>query len=111
MANTYAWTINKLDVRPTQNSLSNVVYNVHYSYTATSDQTDSNNNAYKSTVIGVAKIDEPNSEDFTAFDELTQSDVEAWLIDNLDVNQLKSNLDNLITEKITPTSVTKDVPW
>lgn len=111
MANTYTWTINKLDVRPTQNSLSNVVYNVHYSYTATSNQTDSNNDAYKSTVIGVAKIDEPNSEDFTAFDELTQSDVEAWLIDNLDVNQLKSNLDNLITEKITPTSVTKDVPW
>ena len=29
MANTYAWTINKLDVRPTQDSLSDIVYNIH----------------------------------------------------------------------------------
>ena len=46
MATTYSWKINALDTYPTKDSLADVVYAVHYSYIATSDQNDSDNNPY-----------------------------------------------------------------
>jgi hypothetical protein len=61
MANTYAWTINKLDVRPTQDSLSDVVYNIHWTYTATSDQLDKEGNAYSTSLIGTSPVGEPDA--------------------------------------------------
>ena len=111
MANTYSWTINKLDVRPTQDSLTDVVYNVHFTYTATSNQTDSDGNAYTSSIIGTSTIPTPDADNFTDFDSLTQSNVEGWLEAELTVSEYQSQLNDSINEKITPTSETKDVPW
>lgn len=112
MANTYAWTINKLNVRPTEGSLSNVVYNIHWSYTATSDQTDPEGGAYSSTSIGSQVVGAPDPNNYIAFDSLTQSDVASWLeASDLDIDALKANLDARVVELITPTSVAKDVPW
>ena len=112
MANTYAWTINKLDVHPTEESLSNVVYNVHWSYTATSDQTDPEGEAYLATSIGTQSVGAPEPNSYIAFDSLTESNVVGWLeASDLDVDSLKANLDAQIVELITPTSVAKDVPW
>lgn len=111
MANTYAWTINKLDVRPTQNSLSDVVYNIHWTYTATSDQVDSDGNAYTVKTIGTSPVGEPNPNDFTDFDDLTQSQVEGWLAMDGSIENINDHVDSIIEEKITPSSKTKDVPW
>jgi len=112
MANTYNWTINKLDVRPTQDSLSNVVYNIHWGYTATSDQTDADGNAYSATNIGVQIVSTPDPSNFTAFESLTQADVEGWLeASDLDVAGLKASLDLQIEKLITPDSVALDAPW
>ena len=112
MANTYAWTINKLDVRPTQDSLSNVVYNIHWGYTATSDQTDADGNAYSATNIGVKSVSAPDPSNFTAFESLTQADVEGWLeASDLDIDALKASLDLQVEKLITPDSVALDAPW
>lgn len=112
MTNTYTWTINKLDVRPTEESLSDVVYNVHWSYTVTSDQKDPEGEAYSATSIGTQVVGAPDPDNYTAFDDLTQSIVEAWLEESdLDVDAIKAGLDAKILEKITPTSVTKNPPW
>ena len=111
MANTYAWTINKLDVRPTQDSLSNVVYNIHWTYTATSDQVDSNGKAYTAEAIGTSPVGEPDPENFTDFNNLTQSQVEEWLTADGSLANIRDHVDSMIEEKITPTSETKDVPW
>ena len=54
----------------------------------------------------------PTGEDFTAFEDLTQEIVEVWLeASDLDVEAIKASLDSQITEAVTPTSVTKSVPW
>lgn len=112
MANTYSWVINALDTYPTQNSLSDVVYNIHWGLVATSDQTDAEGNAYTASSIGTQTIAAPEAEGFTAFKDLTQEIVEAWLeASDLNLDDLKASLDTQITEKITPTSVTKATPW
>ena len=75
MANTYAWTINALDVHPTENNLSNVVYNVHWGMTATSDQTDSEGNLYTTNAIGTQIVSAPTPDQFVDFNTLTEDDV------------------------------------
>lgn len=111
MANTYNWTINKLDVRPTQDSLSDVVYNIHWTYTATSDQTDVEGNAYTAEAIGTSPVGEPDPNNFTDFTDLTQSQVEAWITADGSLTNIEDHVDSMIEEKITPTSEAKDVPW
>lgn len=112
MANTYSWTINALDTYPSQDSLTDVVYNIHWGLTATSSETDDDGNAYSATAIGTQTVAAPEADSFTEFDSLTKEDVEGWLEDSdLDVEALKSGLDSRVSEQITPTSETKDVPW
>lgn len=111
MANTYAWTINKLDVRPTQDELSNVVYNIHWTYTATSDQLDSDGNPYTVSLIGTSPAGEPDASDFTDFENLTQAQVEGWLAADASISNIQEAADAQLEQIITPTSITKDVPW
>ena len=111
MANTYSWSINALDTYPSQDGLTDVVYNIHWGLTATSDQNDADANVYTANSIGTQTIAAPDAEDFTAFEDLTQTIVEAWLeASDLDVDAIKTRLDAQIVEKITPTSVTKQLP-
>ncbi len=112
MANTYSWQINALDTYPSQEDLADVVYNIHWGLTATSDQTDADGNAYTVHSIGTQTIAAPDSGDYTAFDDLTQVIVEAWLeTSDMDVDAIKAGLDAQLVEKITPTSITKSAPW
>ena len=111
MANTYSWQINALDTYPSQEDLADVVYNIHWGLTATSDQTDADGNAYTANSIGTQTVAAPDADDYTAFEDLTQEIVEAWLeASDLDVEAIKEGLDTQIVEKITPTSVTKQLP-
>ena len=111
MANTYSWQINALDTYPSQEDLADVVYNVHWGMTATSDQTDADGVAYTVNSIGTQTVTAPDADDYTAFEDLTQEIVEAWLeASDLDVEAIKEGLDAQIEEKITPTSVTKQLP-
>jgi len=111
MANTYSWTINALDVYPSQDSLANVVYNIHWGLTATSSETDEDGNAYSATSIGTQIVEAPEADDFTEFDSLTQEIVEAWLeASDMDIDSMKESLDSQLLEKITPTSVTLSLP-
>ena len=111
MANTYSWQINALDTYPSQEDLTDVVYNIHWGLTATSDQTDADGNAYMASSIGTQTVEAPDATDYTAFEDLTQEIVEAWLeASDLDVDTIKATLDAQIVEKITPTSVTKQLP-
>lgn len=111
MANTYSWTINALDTYPSQDSLSDVVYNIHWGLTATSEETNEDGNPYVATSIGTQSVAAPDGENFTAFEDLTQEIVEGWLeASDLDVDALKVSLDSQVKELITPTSVTRQLP-
>ena len=111
MATTYSWKINALDTYPTKDSLADVVYGVHYSYIATSDQKDSDDNPYSTDFVGVVQVGDHDSKNFTAFADLEESTVVAWIESVLDVTAMKSSVDTALANIITPPTVTKEVPW
>ncbi len=113
MAITYAWNVRTVDTYPTKDSNSDVVYNVHWRLTATDDtNTDSDGNNWTADVYGTQSLDTDDISSFTAFADLTSSDVQGWVEAALTadkVTEMKASLDAQIAEKITPTSVTKNI--
>ena len=113
MAINYVWDVSTVDTYPTKDSNSDVVYNVHWRLTATDDaNTDSNGNNWTAEVYGSQGLDTDDISSFTAFADLTSSDVQGWVEAAMGadkVTELKSGLDAQIAEKITPTSVTKTI--
>ena len=113
MAINYAWDVSTVDTYPTKDSNSDVVHNVHWRLKATDDtNTDSDGNNWTAEVYGSQGLDTDDISSFTAFADLTSSDVQGWVETALGadkVTELKSGLDAQIAEKITPTSVTKTI--
>ena len=73
---------------------------------------DADGNPQTSNVYGSQGLDTDSISSFTAFADLTSSDVQGWVEAALgadEVTALKANLDAQIAEKITPTSVTKTI--
>ena len=100
MPNTYSWNIVAVDRRPTDGDLSDVIYNVHWRYTA------DNGNDVTATIIGTQSVDAPDSENFIAYADVTEANVISWIEPKMDLTEMQSNLDAQIAEKVTPTSIT-----
>ena len=109
MATTYDWNCATVDCYPTDGEYTDVVYNVHWRVTGTSDTLDPEGNAYTATSIGTQTISTSDLSGFTPFDDLTNADVVAWTKEAMgadEVTALEANLDSQIDLEITPTSVT-----
>ncbi len=113
MAISYAWDVNTVDTYPTKNSNSDVVYNVHWRLKATDGTNkDSNGNNWTADVYGSQGLDTDSISSFVAFGSLNATKVQGWVEAALTadtVTALKAGLDAQIAEKITPTSVTKQI--
>ena len=109
MATTYDWNCRTVDCYPTDESYTDVVYNVHWIVTGTSDTLDPDGNAYTATSIGTQTISTDDITDFTPFADLTNADVVAWTKEAMGADQvtaLEANIQSQIDLEITPTSVT-----
>jgi len=111
MKNTYNWKIDAMDRYPTQNSLTGVVHTIHWRMYAISDQVDGDNEPYTADVFGIYNLGEPDVENYIEYADLTQSIVEGWLENGLDVAQIKARLDDKISQLITPSNLTEAPPW
>jgi len=113
MAISYAWDVSTVDTYPTKDSNSDVVYNVHWRLTATDDANDdADGNAQTAGVYGSEGLDTDSISSFTAFGSLDAAKVQGWVEASLTadvVTAMKAGLDAQIAEKITPTSVTKQI--
>ena len=113
MAISYTWDVSTVDTYPTKDSKSDVVHNVHWRLTATDDTNkDSDGNNWTADVYGSQAVDTSDLSSFTAFADLTASDVQGWVEAALGadkVTEMKASLDAQIAEKVTPTSVTKTI--
>ena len=113
MAISYTWDVSTVDTYPTKDSKSDVVHNVHWRLTATDDTNkDSEGNNWTADVYGSQAVDTSDLSSFTAFADLTASDVQGWVEAALgadEVTEMKASLDANIAAKITPTSVTKTI--
>ena len=111
MAIGYTWDVSTVDTYPTLESNADVVYNVHWRLTAEDDANqDADGNNWTATVYGTQSVDTSDLSSFTAFADLTSSDVQGWVEAAMGadaVTDLKAGLDAQIAEKISPSSVTK----
>ena len=110
--NTYNWDCKTVDVHPSEGGQTNVIYNVHWRVTATSDDVDGEGNAYNATSIGTQQLEFNSESTFTAFDDLTHATVIEWTKAGMgeeQVNTVQGGLDSQITELQTPSSITLTV--
>lgn len=109
---TFDWNCKTVDVYPTSGDNTDVVYNVHWRVTGTSDQVDADGNAYTATSIGTQTLSTEEIVDFVAFEDLTNELVAGWVqaaMGEEAVANLETSLTNQIDALITPTSVTKTI--
>ena len=113
MAISYEWNVSTVDTYPTKDSKSDVVHNVHWRLKATDDaNNDAEGNPQTAEVYGSQTLDISDLSNFTAFADLTASDVQGWVeaaLGSEKVIEMKASLDSQIAEKVTPTSVTKTI--
>ena len=110
MAITYTWNVNTVDVYPSDEGHSNVIYNVHWRLNATDNEVDAEGNPYVASVYGTQSLDTSDLSNFTNFDSVTSSQVQGWVEGAMgaeEVQNLKDGLDAQIAALITPASVTK----
>jgi len=107
MAITYDWIFNPLTVKPTEGSLTDVVIIVDWRRTAV----DGN---YASSVYGQVALGPPNPSDYTAFADLTKTQVEGWVVDTLTqatVDQYDVSLAADIERQKNPPTIPLPPPW
>jgi hypothetical protein len=110
MAISYTWDVNTVDVYPTDEGHSNVIYNVHWRLNATDTQVDAEGDPYTASVYGAQVLDTSDLSNFTDFDNVTSSQVQGWVESAMGaekVQSLKDVLDAKIADEINPTSETK----
>ena len=105
---TYDWNCKTVDCYIETQGESDVVYNVPWVVTGTSDTLDPEGNAYASRVIGTQALNIEDITDFIPFDQLTNEEAVAWTKAAMGDNQVASieaNIANNIELLIAPVSV------
>jgi len=108
----YDWNCKTVDVHPQEEGETDVVYNVHWIVTGTSDQLDPQGNAYSVTNIGTQVVPLNPETPFIPFDELTNEVVVEWTKDAMGEEQVQSIEDSIasqIAELENPTSITMTI--
>ena len=112
MAINYTWDVSTVDVKEIDGN-ADTVFNVHWRLTGTDDaNNDAEGNPQAATVYGTQSLDTSDLSDFTAFADLTVSDVQGWVeaaMGEDEITNMKANLDATIAELVTPTVQTKQV--
>lgn len=109
---TYNWNCKTVDCYPEQNNEADVVYNVHWIVTGTSDQLNPEGKPYSATNIGTQVLDTSGITNFIPFDQLTNDQVVAWTksaMGNEKVASIEASIQQRIDNLITPSSVTLEI--
>ena len=103
---TYDWNCKTVDVVLQEESLTDVVYNVHWIVTGTSD-------IYSSTSIGTQTVTLDESTPFIPFADLTNDIVVGWTKDAMGEEQvasIESGIADAIEKEINPVTATMQLP-
>jgi hypothetical protein len=101
---TILWIIERLLVKPTEGSLTDVVITADWRCNGTQDQ-------YSGTCYGSCSFQPPSGE-FTPYPDLTQEQVLNWCYENgVDKTAIEANVSLQIENQINPPVVTLPLPW
>jgi len=106
--------INSIDRVLSEGDLADVCKTVHYSFVKNETVGEGDDAVtYSASSIGTVGLDAPDSENFTAYADITKEDVQGWVEAKLGKEQLtaiEASLDAQIAEQKTPTKAT-GIPW
>ena len=101
---TISWIIERLLVKPTQGSLTNVVVTADWRCNGT-------DGTYSGTCYGSASFAAP-SNPFTPYDDLTEQQVLGWCYANgVNKTAIEANVTQQIADQINPPVITPPLPW
>jgi len=109
---TYDWNCKTVDAYVEQNNEADVVYNVHWIVTGTSDVVDATGGFYSATSIGTQTLDVSEITNFIPFDQVTNTEVVAWTQEAMgeeQVTQIEASIASQIESLIHPTTITLTV--
>lgn len=108
MTITNTWAVVQMDCYPEYEGLNNVVFTVHWTLNGTDAE-----GHYGSTYGSVSIALDPDGE-YTAYDDLTQSQVIEWVKDSLGADQVagyEASVAKQIEDQINPPVVKPQLPW
>jgi len=112
---TFNWTISSVERAVSLNGLQDVIKVVHWRYRGT------NESGVTAETYGMTNVGDPNPEDFTPYDGITESDVIGWLETILghvpvleegeevklsQLDQMKKNIESQIELLVNPVMIT-----
>jgi hypothetical protein len=101
---TLSWIIERLLVKPTEGSETNVVITADWRCNGSQDQ-------YSGTCYGSASFAPPSGE-FTPYEDLTQDQVLGWCYANgVDKTAIEANVTQQINDQINPPVIAPPLPW
>ena len=101
---TISWIIERLLVKPTEGSLTDVVITADWRCNGSQD-------SYSGTCYGSCSF-APPTEGFTPYDQLTEAQVLDWCYANgVDKTAIESNVTQQINDQINPPVVVLPLPW
>jgi hypothetical protein len=106
--------INTIDRTISEDGLSDVCKTVHYSFYKEKTVGEGDDaKTYSASNIGTVGLDAPDSENFTAYADITEEDAQGWVESKIGADELakiEASLDAQIAEQETPTKATGR-PW
>ena len=109
---TYDWNCKTVDAYVEQNNEADVVYNVHWIVTGTSDEVSPSGSPYSATSIGTQTLDVSEITNFIPFDQVTNAEVVEWTQEAMgaeQVTQIEASIASQIESLIHPTTITLTV--
>jgi len=106
---TYDWNCKTVDAYPQDGEYADLVYNVHWIVTGTSDVENPKGVAYSATNIGTQTLDVTDVTEFIPFEDLTNEIVVVWTqgaMGEEQVASIEASIESQINSLITPTTVT-----
>jgi hypothetical protein len=101
---TISWIIERLLVKPTEGSLTDVVITADWRCNGSQDQ-------YSGTCYGSASFAAPSG-DFTPYEDLTEAQVLSWCFANgVDKTAIEANVSAQIENQINPPIIAPPLPW
>jgi hypothetical protein len=101
---TILWIIERLLVKPTEGTLTDVVITADWRCNGSQDQ-------YTGTCYGSASFAAPSG-DFTPYPDLTQDQVLSWCYANgVDKTAIEANVTQQINDQINPPIIAPPLPW
>jgi hypothetical protein len=101
---TLSWIIERLLVKPTEGTLTDVVITADWRCNGSQDQ-------YSGTCYGSASF-APPTDSFTPYEDLTQDQVLGWCFANgVDKTAIEANVTQQINDQINPPVIAPPLPW